>query len=294
MDLNGTVSVTTGTLSHGQSHETTMAQIVADRLGVPYDRVKIVQGDTDRITYGWGSFASRSITIGGSAVAAASVKLGDQLREIAAHLLSGDPEAAVLEDGGVRVGSSWLSYADIADVAYLKAHLLPKGVGPGLSATASFDVGGDGTFSNATHGCVVELDPGTGGVEILRYVCVEDCGVAIHPQVVEGQARGGIAQGIAGALFEEVRYDDAGQPLAPSFMEYKVPTAAEIPDVRIEHLETPCAFTENGAKGAGEGGTIGAPAAVLNAVNDALRHTGVELDDTPIPREAIFRALETS
>ena len=139
---------------------------------------------------------------------------------------------------------------------------------------------------------VVELDPGTGGVQILRYVCVEDCGVAINPQVVEGQARGGIAQGIAGALFEEVRYDDAGQPLAPSFMEYKVPTAAEIPDVRIEHLETPCAFTANGAKGAGEGGTIGAPAAVLNAVNDALRHTGVELDDTPIPREAIYRALE--
>jgi carbon-monoxide dehydrogenase large subunit len=293
MDLNGTVSVTTGTLSHGQSHETTMAQIVADRLGIPYDRVKIVQGDTDRITYGWGSFASRSITIGGSAVAAASVKLGDQLREIAAHLLEADVDSAELDGaGGVRVGDRSLSFAEIADVAYLKAHLLPKGVGPGLAATASFDVGGDGTFSNATHGVVVELDPGTGGVEILRYVCVEDCGVAIHPQVVEGQARGGIAQGIAGALFEQVTYDDAGQPLAPSFMEYKVPTAAEIPDVRIEHLETPCAFTESGAKGAGEGGTIGAPAAVLNAVNDALRHTGVELDDTPVPREAIFRALE--
>ncbi|HEV7470394.1 MAG TPA: xanthine dehydrogenase family protein molybdopterin-binding subunit [Pseudonocardia sp.] len=293
MDLNGTVSVTTGTLSHGQSHETTMAQIVADRLGIPYDRVKIVQGDTDRITYGWGSFASRSITIGGSAVAAASVKLGDQLREIAAHLLEADVDSAELDGaGGVRVGDRSLSFAEIADVAYLKAHLLPKGVGPGLSATASFDVGGDGTFSNATHGVVVELDSGTGGIEILRYVCVEDCGVAIHPQVVEGQARGGIAQGIAGALFEQVTYDDAGQPLAPSFMEYKVPTAAEIPDVRIEHLETPCAFTESGAKGAGEGGTIGAPAAVLNAVNDALRHTGVELDDTPVPREAIFRALE--
>jgi carbon-monoxide dehydrogenase large subunit len=226
-------------------------------------------------------------------VAAASVKLGDQLREIAAHLLEADVDSAELDgNGGVRVGDRSLSFADIADVAYLKAHLLPKDVGPGLSATASFDVGGDGTFSNATHGVVVELDPGTGGVEILRYVCVEDCGVAIHPQVVEGQARGGIAQGIAGALFEQVTYDDAGQPLAPSFMEYKVPTAAEIPDVRIEHLETPCAFTESGAKGAGEGGTIGAPAAVLNAVNDALRHTGVELDDTPLPRESIFRALE--
>ncbi|MCW0212290.1 MAG: xanthine dehydrogenase family protein molybdopterin-binding subunit [Pseudonocardia sp.] len=293
MDLDGTVAVTTGTLSHGQSHETTMAQIVADRLGLPYERVKIVQGDTDRITYGWGSFASRSITIGGSAVAAASVKLGERLREIAAHLLGTDLDSTALDgDGGVRAGDRRLSYAELADVAYLRSHLLPKGLDPGLSATASFDVDGDGTFSNATHGVVVELDPGTGGVRILRYVCVEDCGVAIHPQVVEGQARGGIAQGIAGALFEQVTYDEAGQPQAPSFMEYKVPTAAEIPDVRIEHLETPCAFTESGAKGAGEGGTIGAPAAVLNAVNDALRHTGTELDDTPIPRESIFRALE--
>jgi len=177
-------------------------------------------------------------------------------------------------------------------VAHLRAHLLPKDVDPGLRATAAFDVAGDGTFSNATHGVVVELDRGTGGIEILRYVCVEDCGVAIHPQVVEGQCRGGIAQGIAGALFEQVVYDDSGQPLCPSFMEYKVPTAAEIPDIAIYHLETPCAFTESGAKGAGEGGTIGAPAAVLNAVNDALRGTGVELDDTPITRESVYRALE--
>jgi carbon-monoxide dehydrogenase large subunit len=296
MDVSGTVSVTTGTMSHGQSHETTMAQIVADRLGLDIAQVKIVQGDTDRITYGFGSFASRSITIGGSAVAAASGKLGDQLREIAAHLLDADVDATELDgNGGVRLRDDparGLSFAEIADVAYLRAHLLPKSVGPGLSATASFDVAGDGTFSNATHGVVVELDPGTGGVEILRYVCVEDCGVAIHPQVVEGQCRGGIAQGIAGALFEQVTYDAAGQPLAPSLMEYKVPTAAEIPDIAIHHLETPCAFTANGAKGAGEGGTIGAPAAVLNAVNDALRDTGVELDDIPIAREAVHRALE--
>lgn len=296
MDTSGTVAVTTGTMSHGQSHETTMAQIVADRLGLDIAQVKIVQGDTDRITYGFGSFASRSVTIGGSAVAAAAAKLGDQLREIAAHLLDADIDNVELDGaGGVRLSDDHarrLSYPELADVAYLRAHLLPKGVGPGLAATASFDVAGDGTFSNATHGVVVELDRGTGDVRILRYVCVEDCGVAIHPQVVEGQCRGGIAQGIAGALFEQVTYDDAGQPLAPSFMEYKVPTAAEIPDVLIHHLETPCAFTESGAKGAGEGGTIGAPAAVLNAVNDALRATGVELDDTPIARESVHRALE--
>ncbi|MDT7775784.1 MAG: aerobic carbon-monoxide dehydrogenase large subunit, partial [Pseudonocardiales bacterium] len=296
MDTSGTVVVTSGTMSHGQSHETTMAQIVADRLGLDLNQVKIVQGDTDRITYGFGSFASRSITIGGSAVAAASVKLGEQLREIAAHLLDTDLDNTELDgDGGVRLRDTpdrGMTFAALANVAHLQAHLLPKGVGPGLSATASFDVMGDGTFSNATHGVVVELDRGTGGVEILRYVCVEDCGVAIHPQVVEGQCRGGIAQGIAGALFEQVNYDETGQPLCPSFMEYKVPTAAEIPDVAIHHLETPCAFTESGAKGAGEGGTIGAPAAVLNAVNNALRGTGMELDNTPIARESVYRALE--
>jgi carbon-monoxide dehydrogenase large subunit len=296
MDTSGTVVVTSGTMSHGQSHETTMAQIVADRLGLDLNQVKIVQGDTDRITYGFGSFASRSITIGGSAVAAASVKLGEQLREIAAHLLDTDLDNTELDgDGGVRLRDTpdrGMTFAALANVAHLQAHLLPKSVGPGLSATASFDVMGDGTFSNATHGVVVELDRGTGGVEILRYVCVEDCGVAIHPQVVEGQCRGGIAQGIAGALFEQVNYDETGQPLCPSFMEYKVPTAAEIPDVAIHHLETPCAFTESGAKGAGEGGTIGAPAAVLNAVNNALRGTGVELDNTPIARESVYRALE--
>jgi carbon-monoxide dehydrogenase large subunit len=294
MDTSGTVVVTTGTMSHGQSHETTMAQIVADRLGIGVEQVKIVQGDTDRITYGFGSFASRSITIGGSAVALASNKLGDKLCEIAAHLMETRDDNVELASGRVRQRddhSKYVTYRDIADVAYLKAQLLPKGVEPGLSATASFDVFNDGTFSNATHGVVVELHEGTGQVEILKYVCVEDCGVAINPKIVEGQCRGGIAQGIAGALFEQVSYDDHGNPLCASFIDYKVPTACEIPDIEIHHLETPCLFTESGAKGAGEGGTIGAPAAVLNAVNDGLRSTGVELNDTPITPVAVHAAL---
>jgi carbon-monoxide dehydrogenase large subunit len=185
-----------------------------------------------------------------------------------------------------------VTYQELAEIAYLKSHLLPKGAEPGLTASATFDVLGDGTFSNATHGVVVELHEGTGRVEILRYVCVEDCGVAINPKVVEGQTRGGIAQGIAGALFEQVTYDEQGAPSAVSFMEYKVPTALEIPEVSIHHLETPCAFTETGAKGVGEGGTIGAPAAVVNAVNDALLHTGVELNNTPVTPEAVADALE--
>lgn len=296
MDTSGSVVVTTGTLSHGQSHETTMAQIVADRLGLDLDQVKIVQGDTARITYGFGSFASRSITIGGSAVARSSAKLGDRLREIAAHMLDthidnvrlGQDRVEKIDEPGTGV-----SYREIADIAYMKAHLLPKGMDPGLSATASFDVNNDGTFSNATHGVVVEIHEGTGKVEILRYYCVEDCGVAVNPAVVEGQCRGGIAQGIAGALFEEVTYDPTGQPLVASFIDYRVPTACEIPDIGISHLETPCLFTESGAKGAGEGGTIGAPAAVLNAVNDALAPTGIELDDTPIHPHVVAAALSS-
>ncbi|MFC8125861.1 xanthine dehydrogenase family protein molybdopterin-binding subunit [Streptomyces sp. NPDC057302] len=292
MDTSGAVTVTTGTMSHGQSHETTMAQIVADQLGLDIGKVKLHQGDTERITYGWGTFASRSITVGGSAVRLAAAKLGEKLCRIAAARWEVGPDDVELASGAVRRrdGAS-LTYEELADIAYLQAHLLPKDIEPGLSATAAFDVLNDGTFSNATHGVVVELHEGTGQVEILRYVCVEDCGVAINPQVVEGQCRGGIAQGIAGALFEQVTYDAQGEPSATSFMDYKVPTAHEIPDVLIHHLETPCAFTGTGAKGAGEGGTIGAPAAVLNAVNDALRPTGVELDHTPITPETVHRAL---
>lgn len=292
MDTSGAVTVTTGTMSHGQSHETTMAQIVADELGLEIGKVKLHQGDTERITYGWGTFASRSITVGGSAVRLAAAKLGEKLCRIAAARWDAAREEVELAGGGARHRDGRvLTYEELADVAYLQAHLLPKDIEPGLSATASFDVFNDGTFSNATHAVVVELHEGTGQVEILRYVCVEDCGVAINPQVVEGQCRGGIAQGIAGALFEQVTYDAQGEPSATSFMDYKVPTAHEIPDVLIHHLETPCTFTETGAKGAGEGGTIGAPAAVLNAVNDALRPTGVELDHTPITPETVHRAL---
>ncbi|MFG2652195.1 xanthine dehydrogenase family protein molybdopterin-binding subunit [Streptomyces sp. NPDC048436] len=292
MDTSGAVTVTTGTMSHGQSHETTMAQIVADELGLSLCKVRLHQGDTERITYGWGTFASRSITVGGSAVRLAAAKLGEKLCRIAAARWEAMPQDVQLAGGGARHHDGRvLTYEELADVAYLQAHLLPKDIEPGLSATATFDVFNDGTFSNATHGVVVELHEGTGQVEILRYVCVEDCGVAINPQVVEGQCRGGIAQGIAGALFEQVTYDAQGEPSATSFMDYKVPTAHEIPDVLIHHLETPCAFTETGAKGAGEGGTIGAPAAVLNAVNDALRPTGVELDHTPITPETVHRAL---
>ncbi|MEB3370929.1 xanthine dehydrogenase family protein molybdopterin-binding subunit [Saccharopolyspora mangrovi] len=298
MDTSGSVVVTSGTMNHGQSHETTLAQIVADRLGLDPGKVKLRQGDTERIAYGWGTFASRSATIGGSAVSVAADRLAEVVRTIGAYLLETRPDNVRLDGAGgveqVDDPARRLSFEDIADVAYLRSHLLPKGSEPALSATASFDVAGDGTFSNATHAVVVEADPGTGRIRILRYACVEDCGVVINPKVVDGQCRGGIAQGIAGALFEEITYAENGEPSAASFIDYLVPTAAEIPDISVEHLETPSTLTENGAKGVGEGGTIGAPAAVLNAINDALRHTGVSLESTPVHPQSVLAALDSA
>lgn len=294
VEPDGTVTLTTGTSSHGQGHETTLAQVAADQLGVSPAQIKVRQGDTDLVTYGWGTFASRSAAIGGGAVRLASGRLADKAAEIAAHLLDAQPEDMELADGQVRHRGDperAISLAHLAEIAYLQAQRLPKGTDPGLAAEATFDVLTSGTFSNATHGVVVEADPATGGVEILRYFVVEDCGVVINPRIVDGQVRGGVAQGIAGALFEEITYDDEGQPTAASLIDYLVPTAHEIPVIDIAHLETPCAFTETGAKGMGEGGTIGAPAAVLNAVNDALRASGVELDSLPIRPAAVYRAL---
>ncbi|MGP4020347.1 xanthine dehydrogenase family protein molybdopterin-binding subunit [Saccharopolyspora sp. 5N708] len=297
MDPSGAVTVLTGTSAHGQGHETTLAQIAADQLGVHPDAVRIRQGDTDLVSYGWGTFASRSAAIGGGAVRLAAGKLAGRIRAIAAHLLETDETNIELADGWCRRRDdpdSAVPIAEVAEIAYLRAHRLPKDLEPGLSERATFDVLTSGTFSNATHGVVAELDPRTGQTRLLRYLVVEDCGVVINPKIVDGQVRGGVAQGIAGALYEQIDYDADGQPSAGSLIDYLVPTAAEIPEIDIEHLETPCAFTETGAKGMGEGGTIGAPAAVLGAVNDALRDTGVELDAVPITPEQVLRALERS
>ena len=297
MDMTGAVRVTTGTVTRTRPRNDAGTDRRRPTRTAPRqdeDRPRRHRQDQLRFRL---FRQPLGITIGGGAVSLAAVKLGEQ-SFLAAHLMEVDVASVELDgQGGVRVRndpSKTMTFADLADVAYLQSPLLPKELEPGLRASASFDLAADGVFSNATHGVVVELDPGTGGVDILRYVCVEDVGVAINPKVVEGQTRGGIAQGIAGGLFEQVTYDSNGQPLAPTFMEYKVPTAMEIPDIRIEHLETPSALTESGAKGAGEGGTIGAPAAIVNAINDALRHTDVEVDTTPIPRELVFRALENA
>ena len=293
LDPTGGITLNVGTASHGQSHETTLAQIAAEALAVHPATIDVRQGDTDQSPYGWGTFASRSMVVSGGATRRASLLLADRLKHLGSHLLEAAPEDLELRDGAVVVRGSpeqSVSFKDIGRIAYLEVHRLPAGEEPGVEARAVFDP--PGTFSNATHGCIVEIDPDTGAVGFDRYVVVEDCGVMINPMVVEGQVRGGVAQGIAAALYEQVVYSDDGQPQTTSLMDYLVPTASEIPQVEIFHLETPSEHSETGAKGMGEGGTMGAPACVASAVNDALAHLDIELDSLPILPEQVLVAIK--
>jgi carbon-monoxide dehydrogenase large subunit len=290
MDPSGEVIVTTGTCGHGQGHETTFAQIVADQLGVHPDQVRLRQGDTDLTSYGWGTFGSRSIVIGGGAARKAADVVAGQLRKVAAHLLEVSEHDVELREGvaGIRgVPDVSLPIAELARVVHFQTHKLPEEVRYGLEATQTADP--PGTFSNACHAVLVSVDPGTGEIRARKFMVVEDCGVIINPLVVDGQVRGGVAQGIAAALYERITFDPEGQPTSTTLMDYLVPTATEICPIEIHHLETPSQFSENGSKGMGEGGTIGAPAAVLNAVNDALAHTGAEFDHIPVMPEDVLR-----
>jgi aerobic carbon-monoxide dehydrogenase large subunit len=290
MDPSGEVIVTTGTCGHGQGHETTFAQIVADQLGVHPDQVRLRQGDTDLTSYGWGTFGSRSIVIGGGAARKAADVVAGQLKKVAAHLLEVSEDDVELKAGaaGVRgVPDVSLPIAELARVVHFQTHKLPEEVRYGLEARETADP--PGTFSNACHAVLVSVDPGTGEIRARKFMVVEDCGVIINPLVVDGQVRGGVAQGIAAALYERITFDPEGQPTSTTLMDYLVPTATEICPIEIHHLETPSQFSENGSKGMGEGGTIGAPAAVLNAVNDALAHTGAEFDHIPVMPEDVLR-----
>jgi aerobic carbon-monoxide dehydrogenase large subunit len=292
MDPSGSVIMMVGTHSHGQGHATTYAQIVADALGIDPGRVRLRQGDTELVPHGWGTFASRSIVAGGGALARASADLAGQLKAIAAHLIEAAPGDVELAGGRAQVRgdpATSVPIDELARTAHHAAHLLPDGLGRGLEAAASFDP--EGTFSNAAHGAVAEVSPTTGAVRLARYVVVEDCGVIINPMIVDGQVAGGVAQGIGAALFEELCFDQAGQPVSGSFADYLVPTAADLPDIEIHHLCTPTSRTPTGSKGMGEGGAIGAPAAVLNAVNDALAQVGAVVERIPVRPEDVVAAV---
>ena len=291
MDPSGLVEARIGASPHGQGLPTTLAQIVADALGVAPANVRVVHGDTDRTPYGWGTFASRSLVIAGGATLMAAQKIRKKLLAIASHVLEAAPEDIVLHDGSAKVLGTdrAVTIAELARAAYHQTHRFKGEITPGLSESAFYDP--PGTFSNACHVAVVEVDIETGGVRLEKFLAVEDAGRIINPLIADGQVHGGIAQGIGNALFEEIVYDALGNIATATLADYTPPTAHEIPAIDLHHIETPAASSVTGAKGLGEGGAIGAPAAVINAVNDALAPFGVAIDEMPATPQRIRAAL---
>ncbi len=287
MDPSGFVEASIGASPHGQGLETTLAQVIADELAIDVNQVRIVHGDTDRTPYGWGTFASRSMVISGGASQIAAGRLRDRLAQVASAVLEANTDDIVFSDGRANVVGTdiGIPIPELARIAHHHTERLDPGTPAGLAVEASYDPAG--TFSNACHVAEVEIDPETGATTVTRFVVVEDAGRLINPMIVDGQIRGGVTQGIANALFEEVVYDDDGIILTSSLMDYLPPTAAEIPDIEIRHLETITDATITGAKGLGEGGTIGAPAAVLNAISDALAPLELAVDEMPATPERV-------
>jgi len=290
VDPSGFVEARIGSSPHGQGLRTTLAQIVADQLGITPDRVKVVHGDTDRAPYGWGTFASRSLVICGGATLMAAQKVRAKLLKLASHMLEAAPDDIVLEDGEAKVAGTdrTIPIAKLARESYTQTYRF-GGIEPGISETGTYDP--PGTFSNACHVAEVEVDIETGRTTVTRYLVAEDAGRIINPMIADGQVHGGVAQGIGNALFEEIVYDENGAPLTATLSDYLTPTAREIPQIELHHLETPSTESLTKAKGLGEGGGIGAPAAVINAINDALSDFGVEIDEMPATPQCIRAAL---
>jgi len=288
----GKVTVVTGTSPHGQGHVTSWAQIAADELGVPFEDVEVLHGDTAVAPLGMDTYGSRSLAVGGIALWNAAQRIKEKARVIAAHELEVAADDVEFRDGAFRVRGVPDRAKTIPEIAFSAwtAHSLPPDVEPGLEATYVFDPP-NFTFPAGTHVCAVELDVETGEVDILKYVAVDDCGNVVNPMIVEGQVRGGVAQGIAQALFEEAIYDDQGQLLTSSMHSYPIPSAAELPPIVTDRTTTPSTTNPMGVKGVGEAGTIAAPAAVMNAVADALAPLGVREIEMPATPERIWRAI---
>ena len=277
----GSVSVLTGSHSHGQGHETTFAQLVADKLGVPIDDVDVVHGDTGKLDFGLGTYGSRSLAVGGSALVNAADKVIEKGRKVAAHLLRTEPDNIEFEAPVYRMKNSNESktFQEIAFAAYVN-HDYPDDLEPGLAEKAFYDPG-NFTYPAGTHICEVEIDPDTGVTKIVQFVAVDDFGNLINPMIVEGQVHGGIAQGIGQALLEQAVYDDAGQLITGSYMDYCMPRADDLPNFTVGMTCTPCTHNPIGAKGCGEAGAIGSPPAVINAVLDAIGETDMDMPASP-------------
>jgi carbon-monoxide dehydrogenase large subunit len=290
---DGSVMIHVGVQNHGQGHETSLAQIAAHELAIDPARISVRYGDTATAPFGFGTFASRSVVFSGGAVARATRALAEKVRRIGAHLLQADVASTRLAAGAVHGAAGAVSIAEIAYAANVRQELLPAGMEPLLDVTATYepsDTGG--VFSYGTHAVVVAVEPDTGMVEILDYVVAEDCGTMINPMIVDGQIVCGIAQGIGTALYEEIPYDAGGQPLATSFADYLMPSAPDLPEIRIAHAVTPARATEYGVKGVGEGGAIAPPAAIGNAIADAFRSIGARFDETPLTPLRVVAAIK--
>ncbi len=290
---DGSAVVLTGTSPHGQGGATGLAQVVADRLGIPPDRVEVVHGDTLTVPTGMGTAGSRTLVVGGSAALRAAEKVRRKMFRVAARLLEASPRDLELRDGRIAVRGTpdrAVTVAEVAEAAY-QAGRLPDGLSPGLEEEGTFVVE-QATAPFGAHLCVVEVDPETGQVRVLRYVSVDDCGVVVNPLLVEGQIQGGIVQAMGQALLEEVVYDPSGQPLTTTLADYPVPRAVDAPAVEMHRTVTPSPTNPLGAKGVGEAGTIGATPAFVNAVVDALRPFGVRHLDTSLRPERIWRAIQ--
>ncbi len=292
VDPTGTVTVFTGSHSHGQGHETTFAQIVADELGIPMEQVEVVHGDTGRIPFGMGTYGSRSACVGGSAIVKCLDKIKEKGRKIAAHLLEAGEQDLVFQGGAWSVKGSpdkKKAWGEVALMAYL-AHNIPQGMEPGLEATSFYDPV-NFTFPFGTHIAVVEVDPETGAVKILKYVAVDDVGRVINPMIVDGMVHGGIAQGIGQALWEHGVYADDGQLVTATMMDYALPKADALPSYVTDRTVTPSPINPLGVKGAGETGTIASTPAIANAVMDAIEPFGVRHLDMPLTPGKIWKAV---
>jgi len=294
LTADGVLELAIGAHSHGQGMETTMAQVANQVLGIAVSKVRLSHGDTDKSPFSTGTWGSRSMVMSGGAVAAACKEMARRVCQIAAKLLGCDVDSIRLSGGQVFEGdAARMSLADIAHVWHRAPQLLPADIDPaGLEVIAGYKAGRDtGTFSYACHAVVVAVDTELGAVEILDYAIAEDGGVLVNPMVVDGQIIGGTAQGIGTALYEEMPFDENGQPLASTLADYMLPGAPEVPSIRIGHIETPSPYTEFGQKGIGEGGAIAPPAAIANAINDALCDLGVEITESPMSPKRLLAAL---
>ncbi len=291
----GSVTVFTGTHSHGQGHETTFAQLVAQQLGVSTEQVDVVHGDTDRIPFGMGTYGSRSLAVGGSAIVKALDKIIDKGKKIAAHLLEASVADIEFKDGTYRVvGTDRVkAFGEVAFAAYVPHNYPIETVEPGLEESAFYDPK-NFTFPGGTHMVEVEVDPETGVVEVLDVAIADDVGVIVNPMIVDGQAHGGLAQGIGQALFEEAIYDGDGQLLNGTYMSYVMPRAADLPSFKVGNHATACTHNPLGVKGVGETGAIGVPPAVINAVIDALAPLGVTDISMPATPEKVWRAIQAA